>query len=1143
MFTHLHTSSGYSFKYGSAQPDALVARAADYGMSAIALTDRDGLAGAIRFAQSCEAHGIAPILGVNLSFIQKKYRVTLLAQSGKLPSLYRLMTAINRANNENLLTYEILEEASQYSSELFLMHGYDSQLAQSIALRKYDAALSIYNAGRDLFAEQIIECTSHLVRGDGPLSTPYAARALGFARDHKLPAVLTNAARMLGPGDGPLADVLDAARLLVPLHQNHVERRNSEGYLKSESEMRYVADEISRMAGERNGSTLLATTESFAQRCQLSPRRDIGIGGVHLPESSVVGAANHGEMSAQLRERAEAGLSRRYSSAQSVDAAIRLEEELATIRTLGFESYFLTVADIADMARSRGIRVAARGSGAGSLICYLLGISGVEPLSQGLLMERFCSTLRGELPDIDIDVESHRRLEIYDAIFERYGPERTATVAMVDTYRARHAIRDVGAALGISPMEIDLIAKSLPHIRARNIGRALENLPELKHLKLDSHIMKVAINLAERIDGLPRHLSMHPCAIVLSDAKLLDVAPILRNPSNYPMVYFDKDDVEAIGLLKLDVLGVRMQSAISYALSEIERVEESHLDIDQIPLDDSQTFDLIKSTRTLGIFQVESPGQRELVGKFAPSTFTDLIIDISLFRPGPVKSDMITPFINTRHGHRSRSLLHPRLDPILTETEGVVVFHEQVIRLISAITGASLAESDERRRQLGSDDGQKSVLDWFYPTALAQGFDIKVIDKVWDVLRAFASFGFCKAHAAAFALPTYQSAWLKAHHTAAFIAGALTHDPGMYPKRLILDEARQWGIEIEPIDINLSDRTYRVEKIEANSLEPSKNLQNSKPLRSPYRAPDGASTGPSLHLPDARGYAIRMALSDIQGISDHEISTIIQGRPYLDLADFVMRSGSAYPTTQSLILVGAFDQLHHMESVPKELDQKNSVPEDSDSAVGRLNRRDLLLHAQDLYTLSSSKSGRSSRGGKQGKRGSLSGDQLTLGLMPPPLEPSGLPELTQSEKIFHEVDLTGMDISHHMLEFYGDFLNHIGAIKSSDLIHQRSGATVLVAGVKVALQTPPIRSGRRVIFLTLDDGNGCNDITFFEDAQESSAALLYSSWLFLVRGEVRRTGPRGISIRATQAWELGASYAKWRDQSRNLNSRERVSSE
>jgi error-prone DNA polymerase len=256
-------------------------------------------------------------------------------------------------------------------------------------------------------------------------------------------------------------------------------------------------------------------------------------------------------------------------------------------------------------------------------------------LQHGLLMERFCSPLRRALPDIDIDVESARRLEIYDLVFKRYGDSnwsapnntsRCATVAMVDTYRARHAIRDTGAALGLPFAEIDLIAKSLPHLRARNISQALASLPELRGINLNSPLIAMTISLAERLDGLPRHLAMHPCAIVLSDGAFLDRAPLQVNAGGYPMVEFDKDDVEAIGLLKLDILGVRMQSTIAYAISEINRTGQS-VDIDTVPLDDQPTFDLIASTRTLGIFQVESPGQRELVGKLAPQTFTDLIID------------------------------------------------------------------------------------------------------------------------------------------------------------------------------------------------------------------------------------------------------------------------------------------------------------------------------------------------------------------------------------------------------------------------------------------------------------------------------------------------------------------------------------
>ena len=1085
-FTHLSVASGYSFKYGTALPQKLVERAAIQGAGAIALTDRDGAAGAIRFAKSCEEMGVAPILGVNLSFLQKKYRVTIFAQGDGLGALYRLITSIN-LSEDKLLTYKVLSSAAQYSSQLILAHGVDSQLGAAINARRHEEAMSIYGAAADLFAGQVIECTSHLRAGTGPLSTTYAARMLGFARDHNLPAILTNAVRMLDRADGPVADVLDSARKLVPLHYKHVERSNSEAYLKSPAEMAWVGDEIARAAGERNGNRLLADTEDLAQRLRLSARRDIGLGAIHLP---------HIADPLELRHRTRAALSR-YTGELSVKAAMRLEEELETVTTLGFEPYFLSVAAVADMARARGIRVAARGSGAGSLICYLLGISGVEPISQGLLMERFCSVLRAELPDIDIDVESDRRLEIYSAVFERYGfksaqykpgdDSSTATVAMVETYKARHAIRDVGAALGIAPMEIDLIAKSMPRIRSRNIQKALENLPELRSLNLNSPMLKMAISLAGRLDGLPRHLAMHPCAVVLSDPGLLDYAPLEINASGYPMLQFDKDDVEAVGLLKLDILGVRMQSAIAYALDEIKRVDEVDLDIDAIPLDDAPTFDLIKSARTLGIFQIESPGQRELVGKFAPDTFTDLIIDISLFRPGPVKSDMIVPFLNGRQGLKPRDLIHPDLYEVLHETEGVVVFHEQVIQVIAIMSGCTLAEGDERRRKMGSPEGQIEVRDWFYPAALARGYTHAVIDEVWEILRSFASFGFCKAHAAAFALPTYQSAWLKTHYMAPFIAGLLTHDPGMYPKRLILDEARQWGIAIKPIDVNKSDRNYRVERVELDS-----------DTRAPYLAPDLKSTGKSLSLPDARGYAIRMALRDIAGINDAEVEGILRSRPYLDLADFVARSSASRPVCEALIMVGAFDELH-------QLDQSN------------LNRRDLLLHLQDLYKLSSTS-----------VRGTAT-NQMVLGLTPPPLEASGLPGLSSAEEVRHELDLTGMDISRHMMEFYGEFLNHVGAVRSSDLIHKRSGESVLVAGVKVALQMPPIRSGKRVVFLTLDDGFGCNDVTFFEDIQQSSGSLIFSSTLFLVRGEVRRTGPRGISLRATQAWELTESYEKWRN--------------
>ena len=1064
-FIHLNVASGYSLKYGTTHPHDLVQRAAEFEMPALALTDRDGLAGAIRFTQSCVDYGIAPIIGVNcaIDLGDSKGRITLLAHSdGGWRSLCRLMTSLTMTSDIRVpvLTLDFLQQFSNYSTNVYAMHGPESPISDAIQNHRFDQALHIFNQTRDLFANNAIECVSHLVAGRGPRSTEHAARALIFARDNDIDAVITNAVRMKDRTDGPVADVLDCVRQLVPLHDRHIERRNAEGFLKSSDEMISLAAEIARAAGERTPRALLKTTREWAERSLLSPQRDIGLGGAHLPEPHVVGVNTAQEMRTLLRSRSEAGINWRYNSSDQISKArARLDDELATVATLGYESYFLTVADISDMARDAGIRVAARGSGAGSLICHLLGISGVDPMQHGLLMERFCSPLRRALPDIDIDVESARRLEIYDMVFKRYGDSnwtspanqsRCAVVSMVDTYRARHAIRDAGAALGLPGMEIDMLAKSMPHVRARNIAATLESLPELRKLNTSTPLMQATIEMAQRLDGLPRHLAMHPCAIVLSDGGFLDRAPLMSSAGGYPMVAFDKDDVEAVGLLKLDVLGVRMQSTIAYSMKEIERVHKETIDIDAVPLDDTATYELIQSTRTLGIFQVESPGQRELVGKLAPKTFTDLIIDISLFRPGPVKSDMITPFLKARHGWSPAQIMHPDLYEILAHTEGVVVFHEQVIQIIATMTGVSLATADEKRRSLGDRAGQQEVCDWFFPAATAKGYELPTIQEIWDVLRAFASFGFCKAHAAAFALPTYQSAWLKTHYPAAFLAGVLTHDPGMYPKRLIVDEARQMGITIAPIDVNASDAVYRVED---------------------------------------HGNAIRIALATVSGISDGEVQSIIDGRPYIDLNDFVRRSGCSTPVTESLILTGGFDSLH-----------------------ADVNRRDLLLHFFDLQKSPSA---------------AVSGAQMNLGFDPPALISSGLPAMTASESVKYEIDRLGIDMSRHLIEFYGEFLNAIGAVRSSDLLKQRSQSSVLVAGIKVAMQTPPVRSGKRVIFLTLDDGYGCSDSTFFTDVQGEYANVLYSTSLLLVRGVTRRTGARGISIRATGAWDLRAAYESW----------------
>jgi error-prone DNA polymerase len=413
----------------------------------------------------------------------------------------------------------------------------------------------------------------------------------GIARTAGLTTVLSNAVRYADRLDAPTIDVLDAARRLVPLGSTHLRdvgpsgsRGNAEGFLKSGKQMHEIAEEVGRLGGE-DPHRLLARTRAVAESCALDPRADLGLGEVHFPELDV--AAEQAD--AVLRARCEGAVGDRYGSAPRQRIWKRLDDELELIRGLGYASYFLTVADVTDLIRERGVRCAARGSGAGSLVNYLLGVSGIDPIRHHLLMERFLSPLRASLPDIDVDVESARRTEIYEAILDRFGGERCVCVSMMDTYRVRHAVRDVGAALGMPPLEIDTIAKAFPHIRARDARVALRELPELRASGIDADRLDLMFGLVERLDGLPRHIAVHPCGVLLSDTTLLDRTPVEASFAGFPMSQFDKDDVEELGLLKLDVLGIRMQSSMAHAVELIRNTTGHDIDLDdraQVPFED-----------------------------------------------------------------------------------------------------------------------------------------------------------------------------------------------------------------------------------------------------------------------------------------------------------------------------------------------------------------------------------------------------------------------------------------------------------------------------------------------------------------------------------------------------------------------------
>ncbi|CAN5440785.1 hypothetical protein BH11ACT8_BH11ACT8_35240 [soil metagenome] len=483
----------------------------------------------------------------------------------------------------------------------------------------------------------------------------------------------------------------------------------------------------------------------------------------------------------------------------------------------------------------------------------------------------------------------------------------------------------------------------------------------------------------------------------------------------------------------------------------------------------------------------------------------------------------------------------------------MVVFHEQVIQMISELTGISYAEGDEKRRALGDTEGMAQTRLWFHPRALGRGYPLAFVEPVWKVIEAFASFGFCQAHAAAFALPTYQSAWLKTHWPAHFLAGVLTHDPGMYPKRLILDDVRRLGIEVLGLDVNASEKAFVVESASTERL--------------------GGSPGGGA----PRAYGIRLALSEVKGINAGEVERIVAARPYSSLTDFWHRARVSRPVVERLILAGGFDSTYGLGT---------RGHHDTVRPRGRVTRRDLLLQAAELerfgkaldraqghgrgWVLTRSagvlpaatraaeavlrnstdpaardtvadlerhplgREGVWARAAAQSRATAaplpVSSVQLALDLGDGPREGevSGLPEMSAAESMAAELEILGLDVSRHVIDGYARFLDELGTTRSRDLLQQRSRSELLVAGVKVATQTPPIRSGRRVVFLTLDDSTGPVDATFFEDAQGPYAQTVFGSWLLVVRGELRRTGHRGVSLRATGAWELSALHALWR---------------
>ncbi len=1012
-FAHLTTRSCYSLRDGTIRPRELAAAAAAAGMTHVAITDRDGLYGVVRFAQAAAAEGVTPVFGSDLALEpdldrpgwevtragreraapapatrprpgratrrptrggwgvpdqpaaaedpvdprqqrpgrgpawleDDAARVTLLARDrAGYAAVCRAVTAAHMGRTDGRDGRGSPHLAWGDVGDLlggggtYVLLGSGSPVARLLGTGRLEAAEAELRRWMEVVGRQgvLLGVRNHLVpaggrgrrRPDEPGDDVRIRHTLALAERLGVRAVAHNDVRYLGEEDAFLADVLACVRNQVPLGAHHIGRDTAEGWFKT-------AADLAPLFRER--PDLLAAAHDVATTCEV----DLGIGDLHVPR--LTGLAD--EVAAgELHRRAWAGVAERYPR---ITPAVRerLERELAMVDKLGLHDYFLTVSRIVADIRELGILVACRGSAAGSLICYALRISDVDPVEHRLAFERFMNPYRDELPDIDIDVESARREDVYDLVMARYGEERTACVAMVETFQARMAIREVGKVLGLPPDEIDHVAKSFTHARARDVRAVMDRLPELKGSRIDAGQLETLFTIVERIDGFPRHLALHPCGILLADTRLTERTPLERSAPRgeghpgYAMSQFDKDDVAALGMLKLDVLSVRMLSAMRHALDLIPHSRGEPFHVDDIPDGDEATYDLIRSARSIGMFQIESPGQQELLGRLQPDHFGDLITEISLFRPGPVKADMVSPFVARRHGVEPTVYAHPSLEPILGETHGVVVYHEQVMGVLCALTGCDMSYADLLRRQLGDDLKAPGMKAWALARAVDRGFRREDAEAIWKQVASFASFGFCKAHAAAFAVPTYRSAYLKAHFLPEFMAGLLTHDPGMYPRRLILDECRTFGVAVLPPDLNRSEASYTVEVVDrglADHLLGIHGKQPGAPLppgwtwsdqRAVVRLGRGLANLPGAAAPGAgstpvppsgfdagdagNGYrfAVRVGLQDVKGVTADELASLTEHRPFTSLDDVRLRAHLSRPTAERLAQVGAFDHI------------------------------------------------------------------------------------------------------------------------------------------------------------------------------------------------------------------------------------------
>jgi error-prone DNA polymerase len=1059
----LHVHSYFSFGRGVSSPTRLVERAAELGYESVALTDVGGVYGAVELHRAARRHGLRALVGATVLLREDAdlWPLPLLAASRRgYATLNELLTIAHEQGGE--VTLPMLEA---HATDLHALSGGRSGAPSKLLIarrfrdvdRLLDRLTAIYP---DRFWIQ-------LYFGAHPGDRRRARYLRTLARQRGLPAVAAPEVRYATPELHPLHDALTCARLGITVDEPHEGRPQNDA-------LAIPRPDLSDLTPLPDPPLLLpdvlANTDALADACRwpLLPDRLVP------PKARVPDGVSPEE---HLERRAYQALLRRYRGEAMAKARARLEEELATVRALGFAEFFLAAAEITDFCHDRGIVASGRGSAAASILCHLLGITQADPIEHDLLFERFLHGGKASPPDIDIDIASARRDEVLAWVERRFGARTEAMVCNRITYFLPSAVQDLGRALGIPPETRDRLGKALGrqhrHRRPHHAREAEEVFVEvLGGAPVTEQLLRLMRLMEPRF---VRHVAPHSGGVVLGREPLAHYSPIERSTGGIKLLQFDKDDVEALGLIKLDLLGLRMLSVFERAREEVYRLDGQWLELRDPPYEEV-VWDAIQRGDTMGLFQIESPGQVRMSVQLRPRTLTDLAHQVALFRPGPIQSQTVHPYVARRNGREPVTYLHPSLEPVLAKSYGVILFQEDLMRIAVHVAGMSWSDAERFRKKVTTFEDEAEICDWhraFIEGAMrTRGCSAEEAQAIFDAMAAFRGYGFAESHAWAFGLHAYLSAWLRHHHPAAYLAAAMNEHPGMWPLSTIRQEAKRWEVGVAPLDVNASNAGWRVEPDDGANRASAPATVATTGGAAPERAPRGRRPEPPLGDPCAPPRRLRPPLWLVNGVTETTAREIVLERaragPYRDLRDLYGRLRVPGEALEALARAGAFDALQP--------------------------RRDALYEARALHHTTPA-------------------GQAPLFATTPPVPP--LEALSEAERTVWDYRVKGMAESGvHPVDLMRGELLDLGVVP----LARAPAGEVRTGGLIVARQKPQTAKG--FAFFVIEDGPDRAQVVVSPDLWDAQWKVLRDARVLIVDGILQRVG-RAWTVRARTVAGLG----------------------